>query len=139
MAKMKIELLDSFRTGHAGIDADHEQLVEIINLVSDAISEGELMECKKLLSSFMQCARDHFEREEKILFETKFPGAVAHAAYHHNLLGRSDEVRQLCEEMAAANKLEKCFEEMAGFFIDDVVKGDSQFVSHLIEKGLVRG
>ncbi len=125
MAKMKIELLDSFRTGHAGIDADHEQLVEIINLVSDAISEGELMECKKLLSSFMQCARDHFEREEKILFETKFPGAVAHAAYHHNLLGRSDEVRQLCEEMA-------------GFLIEDVVKGDSQFVSHLIEKGLVK-
>lgn len=122
---MEIELLESFKTCHAGIDTDHEQMIDIINSVSDATIKRELGQCKKLLLSFMDFARDHFTREEKILFDSGFPGAESHALYHQELLGRADGVRQLCVEMA-------------GFLIEDVVKGDSQFVSHLIEKGLVK-
>ena len=133
---MKVEMLEAFLTGHPDIDDDHRQLVEMINLVSDAIESNELNQCRKLLDSFVEVARNHFAREEVILREVGFPGVEEHCIYHNGLLERADAVKRLCQEMADQGQLKECFDQMAGFFIDDVVKGDHIFVSYLVSAGV---
>ena len=135
---MKIELLESFLTGHHEIDEDHRNLVETINLVSEAIDSKEMDQCKSLLDSFVEVAKNHFAREEAILREIKYPGIEKHCEYHDGLLGRANIVKRLCQDMAERGKLKDCFEGMANFFIDDVVKGDVMFVSYLEQVGVTK-
>jgi len=135
---MKIEMLESFFTGHSEIDEDHKNLVESINLVSEAINSNELVECKKLLDSFVEIARNHFSREEDILREVNFPGVDKHCEYHDGLLERAGAVKKLCQQIDDQSLIKKCFDEMASFFIDDVVRGDHEFVSHLVNAGVAK-
>ena len=135
---MKLEMLETFLTGHPEIDNDHRKLIDLINLVDEAISSKEYTECKKLLDSFVDFARDHFEREEKILIDIGFPDAENHSAYHVEMLDRAENVKNLCREMNDQGLIRECFEEMSSFLIDDVVRGDSAFVSYMIAKGIVR-
>lgn len=135
---MKVEMLETFLTGHPEIDNDHRKLIDLINLVDEAISGEEYNECKQLLDSFVDFARGHFEREEKILIEIGFPDAQSHCAYHEEMLDRAENVKNLCREMRDQGQIQECFEEMSSFLVDDIVRGDSAFVSYMIEKGIVR-
>ena len=96
---MKIEMLESFMTGHPDIDADHKNLVEVINLVNDAIESKNIEQCNNLLDSFVEVARNHFANEEAILREVGFPGVDKHCEYHDGLLERAEAVKKLCQEM----------------------------------------
>lgn len=134
---MKLEMLESFLTGHPEIDADHRKLIEVINLIDDAITNNELGECRRLLDSFLEVARGHFEHEEDILRKIAFPDVENHKEYHINMLDRAVAVKNLCREMKEQGHIKECFDEMVDFLIDDVVRGDSVFVSYMIDKGIV--
>lgn len=135
---MKIELLESFLTGHPDIDEDHRNLVDVINLVCDAIDANDLGKCTKLLNSFVEIAKNHFAKEENILRKVNYPGIEEHCVYHNELLKKVQKVKKICQEMGDQGLLKECFEEMAGFLIDDVVKGDHEFISHLINAGVAK-
>ncbi len=135
---MKLEMLESFLTGHPEIDADHRKLIEVINLIDDAISDNDFGECRNLLDSFLLVAKSHFEREENILRKIDFPDVDNHTQYHMDMLDRAEAVKNLCREMKEKHLLKECFDEMVSFLIDDVVRGDSVFVSYMIDKGIVR-
>jgi hypothetical protein len=40
--------------------------------------------------------------------------------------------------MLERNHLRQCFEEMARFFVDDVIRGDMEFVSYFQVTGIVQ-
>ncbi|HIJ43941.1 MAG: hemerythrin domain-containing protein [Rhodospirillales bacterium] len=133
----KLEMLPSWRIGHPVIDADHGKLIAITNDIFDTIEDLDFELCEELLKSFVELARDHFRREERILIEIKFPGAQTHIQYHQGLLEKAEETRKLCTEMADRQRLIECFRELAGFLVDDVVKGDMSFKSFMIEAGII--
>lgn len=135
---MKIEFLKSFKTGHAQIDRDHAKIVDIINDVSEAINNGSFDICDKLSESFLQVTNEHFDREEKILHEIGFPNAEEHKRYHDKLKKQARIVKSLCEKMNDKKKLAKCFDEMVTFVIDDIIRGDMEFVSFMIEEGIIQ-
>jgi hemerythrin-like metal-binding protein len=131
--------LKSFHTGHPDIDADHAELAEIIDAIDDAVdAEGEGENCRHLLDSFIGAARRHFQREEDILKAAEFPGLERHCIYHRQLLEQAITVKAHCDEMLEKNHLRQCFEEMARFFVDDVIRGDMEFVSHLQSIGMTK-
>ncbi len=135
----KFKSLKSFHTGHPDIDADHAELAEIIDAIDDAVDGGgEAENCRQLLNAFIDAARGHFQREEQILEVAGFPGLERHCVYHRQLLDQAIAVKAHCDEMLERNHLRQCFEEMARFFVDDVIRGDMEFVSHLQAVGLAR-
>lgn len=135
---MDLNKLASFKTGHEVIDDEHQKLAETIVLVMEAIDSDELSQCKRLLDSFVEVAKVHFEKEEAVLREANYPGFEMHCLYHSRLLEQACTVKEMCGEMNDRGRLMECFNKMAEFFIDDVVKGDHAFVSHLVEVGAVR-
>lgn len=134
---MKVELLQTFITGHPVIDDEHRKIVDAINDVADAVSAGDYDRCATLLDDFLQICTDHFASEEQLLAELGYPGLADHVVFHKELLIKAKAVKILCMDMGNPDHIQHCFDEMATLLIQDVVQGDMQFVSFLIEKNIV--
>lgn len=134
----KLEMPASFRIGHDEIDDDHEKIIDIINEIKETITDEEVEACRRLFDSFIRMAKDHFDREEGILREAGFPRLDEHAVFHDELLKKAHRVKKLCIDMSDRELLRECFDEMAAFMIEDVVRGDLDFKSFLEEKGLAK-
>jgi hemerythrin len=137
-AMVKVEMREAYKTGNDVIDEDHRRIIDIINEINDSIEDEQFETCKKLFDSFINVAKHHFHREEKILSEAGFPRLKEHVKYHKELLKKSDETKRLCTDITDREQLQKCFGELVGFLIDDVVRGDMDFKSFLVEKGLAK-
>lgn len=136
--KMKrYELLNSWLIGHAAIDEDHRNLISVINSLADAIEANDHKKCDELFTAFLEMAHKHFEREEAVLREAAFPNYDSHCKYHQELIEQSAEVKKLCLEQKDEKLLQGCFEKLMAYLIDDVVRADLEFKSHLYEKGIV--
>lgn len=132
----KLRKLENFVTGHPEIDADHKQIIDTTVLVLEAIEERDPQQCSQLLDSFVEVARNHFANEEEILKRVGYPRVEQHCEYHGELILRANAVKELCQEMSDHGRLKECFEEMCTFLIDDIVKGDTEFISFLKEAGV---
>lgn len=138
MSAAKIEILEKFRIGHDVIDRGHRMCLDMINDINDAIKNGQFRACRELFGSFIEVAENHFRKEEQILREADFPGLAGHTKYHHDLLRKARKVKGMCGDTADRKHLQGIFDEMSSFLIDDVVRGDLEFKSFLIDKGLAR-
>ncbi|MEO5338114.1 MAG: hemerythrin domain-containing protein [Magnetospirillum sp. WYHS-4] len=134
----KVELLDTFVIGHPRIDADHQKLIDLVNQLDDAVTNGELKSCKVLFDDFIEAARDHFAREEQVLRAAGFPRLTQHCVYHWGLLQRAHSVRRMCGDMTDMADIRDCFDSLVSFMVDDVILGDMDFKSFLQERGLAR-
>jgi len=135
---MKIELLETLRTGHPIIDAEHLKIVDTINDVSEAVLAGEYDRCPELLDIFLQTCINHFKSEEQLLAKLDYPGLAEHHLFHNELILKAKSVKILCMDRDRDDSIRRCFDEMATLLIEDVVRGDLQFVSFLIEKGEIK-
>jgi len=131
-----IKKLEDFKTGHPVIDQDHMKIIDAITLVFEAIHDNDHEQCSQLLEAFVDVAKNHFANEEEILRKADYPHYRRHCEYHGELIIRANAVKDLCKEMDDQGHLMECFEEMATFLIDDIVKGDFEFVSYLKEAGI---
>ena len=129
---------DFLEIGVEFIDQDHKHLLAIMQGVQSAILRKDYVECAKLLASLLVEAAAHFQREEAYLAEAKYPGLVEHKKYHVNLLEQADNVKKICESTEAEHDVQACFNGMAKFLIDDILKGDIQFKSYLEHEGLIK-
>lgn len=133
----KFELLETFITGHPVIDAEHRQIATAINDVSDAVDAGAYDQCAILLDDFLQICENHFKSEEALLAEIGYPGLKDHVIFHQELILQAKAVKVLCLDMSNPESIKRCFDEMVSLLIEDVVKGDLQFVSFMIEQNIV--
>ena len=134
---MRAVFSDAFLTGHPDIDGEHRKIFEIINAVAGVIAKREYDMCQNLVASFLDLCRDHFTHEEKILKDLNFPRLKEHALFHASLLDKGEAIRAMCKDQNDPAQLDDCFTELVRFFIEDVVRGDLDFVSFLQDKGVV--
>jgi len=135
---LTFEWFDGLRIGHPQIDEDHRKLIEIINVVSEAIVNKDSNLCDQMLAAFLQVAKNHFAMEEKILFDIGYPDAQSHADYHRDLMSKASDISDLCSNAADNDKLRECFNEMVDFLAQDILKGDLEFVPYMTNKGLIK-
>lgn len=134
---MKVELLETFITGHPTIDGEHAEIVNMINAVSHSIEHGEHGKCEELLEAFLILCDEHFKSEEALLADAGYPDLKDHMVFHQELLLKAQGVKALCVNTETPETLKRCFDEMATLLIEDVVRGDMQFVSFLKNKGVI--
>lgn len=120
------------------IDNDHKQLLNTMVAIKSAIEADDKNKCVTLLTSLLKEARDHFSREEKYLLEVKYPGLEEHKIYHKELLIKADTTKRICEGIETKHDLKECFDGMANFLIDDILRGDIIFKSYLQFEGHIK-
>ena len=102
-----------------------------------AIEEGDNNQCALLLTFLLKEAKDHFSREEEYLFEIKYPYLEKHKTYHIELLIKAVTTKRICEGIETEHDLQECFDGMANFLIDDILRGDIMFKSYLQNEGRI--
>ena len=128
-----IELPQSFLTGHNQIDAEHRNLMGIINNADPAMKQHNWERFASLQDEFKDQCEAHFLSEEKILEQLGYPELDIHKIYHTKLINKGDELRQKYSGISSLDDCTACYRGMLSMVIDDVARGDTHFVSHLAQ------
>ncbi|MDE5930923.1 MAG: hemerythrin family protein [Lachnospiraceae bacterium] len=79
----RYELTKNLETGNAMIDKEHRELIQAVNKLLDACSEGKgrasMDETIKFLNNYVN---QHFSHEEQLQKQSSYPGFTAHRAFH---------------------------------------------------------
>lgn len=129
----EFRLFSSLETGHKAIDDDHRKIIAHVNQVTRVLRHGEVELGRELLDTLIEKFREHFRYEEEMLEKSGFPRIQQHKAFHQQLLERARSFRETCQSGDNVVSAD-CFDELAALLIDDMVQGDSDFVSFLEEK-----
>ena len=133
----KFDWLESFEIGFKAIDDDHRKMLALMKQVGDAGEAAKFDRCAELPDELVDFSKAHFEREEVLLDEIRYPAAALHKSYHAGLLVRADAVKEACKAIRSAHNFRECCEEMFEFLIDDVVAGDLKIKSYMQESGMI--
>jgi hemerythrin len=88
---MKVEWKDAYKTGHEVIDQQHQRLFELTNALMEAHHVGDLRHAMVLLYKH---TREHFDIEELLMRQCRYPDLRPHAEMHDNLLSRLNEISE---------------------------------------------
>ncbi len=84
---------DSLSVGVEEIDQDHRRLVELFNLLSEAVENRESADyIDALLVELISCTEWHFRHEERLMIRHGYDGMEDHKDEHIDLV---DNVRDL--------------------------------------------
>jgi hemerythrin len=96
-----IEWKDEFNLGIEDVDAEHRDLVELINALHESMLAGagpaDLVEG---ISGIYTLVSTHFEREEAFMRETRYMAYAEHKEDHEVLL---DDLREIIDQVRSGD------------------------------------
>lgn len=125
--------IPAFDTGIAQIDAEHRRLFAMVSEMQERLDDADLSRCKALATILMDRTEAHFVMEEDILHANGYPRLESHKRYHRLLCEKG---RTLAGEVNACDTLDRMSglcDAFLRFIIDDIIKGDMDFKSHVQE------
>jgi len=96
---------ETLETGHAGMDADHKHLAGLFERLRDALEGGEeKASCVEILDGIIRHTQAHFELEQRLMIQHRYPKADQHAAEHAMLIRQAQDYRDSYDTDTAASK-----------------------------------
>lgn len=75
------------KTGEPAMDADHAELAELFNALGRAVKNRlDTDACVSALDEIIRHTKAHFEAEDRLMAEHRYPKAEQHRAEHASLL-----------------------------------------------------
>lgn len=137
MQKFYLIWNDSRHTlGIASIDQQHRSLMDLINLLGKALSNGYRHEdALELMDRIIRFVAEHFSHEEELMKQHGFPGSEQHTAEHEKLL------RAAATLMSAITPSDPERAILAAAFLTDcaefhILQEDQALARYLLDKGL---
>lgn len=92
---------DSYCTGHVLVDAQHREIFELVNQLSEAIvaRRGQAL-VGEVLGRLERYAAEHFAEEEQLMRRSCYPDLARHAAIHQ---GFRAQVAELTREFRSGS------------------------------------
>lgn len=85
------------------IDEDHRRLVDLFNILSHSVAEGDATDyIDAVLEELISCTIWHFRHEERLMLLYKYEDFVKHKIEHQELI---DSVKELQKKFHKENKL----------------------------------
>lgn len=89
------EWADDMVIDNGPIDADHRKLIEQVNTLHSATSQGRGQEVvAQLLSSVIADTQEHLRREEQLMERAKFPNLERHKQGHAKFVEQLHDLQQ---------------------------------------------
>jgi len=125
---MPITWTEQLRTGHPTIDSDHQQLVEIINLVESAVSEGNLVRADQIMFALLAYVTGHFAREEAVQHHIGFPDRDTHKKKHAIMAAFTNhldtQIRDAADDAGRLACLARLQEALGDWLITHIINED---------------
>lgn len=132
-----IKWLPTFETGNPHIDAEHRDLVDLVNVLIAAFNEGDTGRLHCTAGTFYGRVRAHFAAEEAVLRAGNFPRLAEHSRFHILLEQHVASLVEWCQAATESWTLEACVGALRRFVVDEIIGSDMDFKSHVQEVGMV--
>ncbi|MBD3257376.1 bacteriohemerythrin [candidate division GN15 bacterium] len=113
--------------GHAEMDEQHRQQMNLINRLHDAmVADEDQVTLETILNELINFTRKHFAAEEQLMLEQGFSGLPHHKAAHSRLIRRLREFQrrlQAGDSHAAADVLG----HMQAWLVDHIREEDVRY------------
>jgi len=132
------EIPASVSIPYDGIDAEHANLVGLLNVMLRAVQTGQTLEGEALkthLTALSEATLGHFDHEEQEMAGLGFDGLAQHKAHHVRCVSRLDTVSHAIRSNNALIQDE--LEEIFDIIVEDAIRADLGFKSFLYKKGIL--
>jgi hemerythrin-like metal-binding protein len=127
---------DSFNLGIAEVDAQHREMMALVNAIGEGLERGNGQAVRKLAGMFLARLDSHFKVEEGYLRRLDYPQADNHVFEHRKLL---EKASGLCHGLGKAGDpgaMESPYEDFLKLLIRDLLDSDIQYKTFVEEFGL---
>lgn len=81
------------------IDEDHKRLVDLFNILSHAVEQGDEPDyIEAVLEELISCTVWHFRHEERLMLRYQYEGVEEHKAEHQALIDSARALQQRFQE-----------------------------------------
>ena len=86
---------DFYSVGDPSLDAQHKQIIGVINELYEAMQQGkDRAVLKPITDRLLQYTLAHFEHEEQIMQEHEYPDFTQHTALHDKIRQKTIDLRE---------------------------------------------
>ena len=127
------EWADDMVIDNGVIDADHQQLVTLVNRLHTATSEGQGQEIvDQVLQEVLTYTIEHLRREERLMASVNFPHLAGHKVGHQKFIERLETLRTQYESgsMTVASQLSTVLRDWLSLHIRRDDKALRKFLKH---------
>jgi len=120
----------TFSINFDGIDAEHDELVEILNQFADKLDDGYTKDFETSFVRLLHGLETHFENEEAYMEALNYPSFRWHREHHQKSIETCKGIHVTCQRsgMADTDAVRVCFHEV----VMDIARADLKFKEFVI-------
>jgi len=123
---------DEYSVGIRLIDNDHRELFSVVNdLHALQEEDAPIDQLRDITNRLTRYAQEHFEREEHLMAEYKFPGLNAHRQKHHDFVRMIYAIRKIELECPKRLDLSKLLDFLVGWLRRHILNVDREYITFL--------
>lgn len=124
---------DVLSVGVDEIDADHQRLIGIFNILNQAVRDGESSEyLAAVVEELINCTVWHFSHEERLMLKYSYDDMKAHKEEHRELIESARELQQEIQQ-AKADMTEKHIEFLERWLTGHILTSDMRMGDYLYQ------
>ena len=98
-----LEWNDTLSTHVSEVDAQHKELVAMVNKLYDSMKQGMAMSVLiETIHGMRKYTEEHFGTEERLMEQHGYPGFPSHKTEHTNFIAKVRQVESDCQAGTAA-------------------------------------
>jgi hemerythrin len=117
---------DDLDTGIPELDAQHRVMVDHVNRLHDSAAADDTGELLTAMDALIECLRQHFVFEEKVLETIQYAGLAEHSEEHRRIIEKLGEYRKRLET-ASAPEAEEIVDVLGPWVVDHIRHDDLDF------------
>jgi len=118
------------------IDNEHKKLIELINKLSDAMSQGKGHNAlDAILKELTDYTEFHFHHEEEALKKHNYPGFAAHKKEHEGFVSKIEDTKKKYEEGSITLTI-PLIDFLTSWIKEHILKSDFAYSPFLIKAGM---
>jgi hemerythrin-like metal-binding protein len=127
---------DEYRVGIASIDAEHKELIALINDLQSAMLDGRGKQVmKQVLDALAAYTVRHFSHEEQLMQMHRFPGFEQHKLEHDKLIAKVKALQESFRTGRSSISVE-VFAFLQNWLSGHIIGVDKKYSAHLKAAGV---
>lgn len=126
-----LEWQDRYSVGVDEIDADHREIISIINRLDEIMSSGKARDgLPSITERLVDYTRDHFRREETLMAQYQYPEIGRHRETHNKFIAELDNIQAALARGNYAISI-SLFSLLRNWLIDHIMAVDRDLGKHI--------
>lgn len=123
---------DQLSVGSPEIDKDHQQLIDFVNQLHDAVTESQSEKVVgKILLELIEYTREHFSREEKVMAAAGYPDLAQHQKIHLALTNKVLAFAQRYLRTPTDQVKRELIDFLASWLVEHIIKEDRKLGTYM--------